>query len=430
MKQFRLWLSVLPLFFPLYLVRFDVIGIPTTLLEVLVGMTAVWGVIAFVRPKQVIKWLNDQREEWKDRAFWPVLLFLIAAIVSLFVASPETIDINGEIVQSGRLAFGIWKGWIVMPLVYFGMLYVVKRDDDFVSRSNLALILSGVGLSVWAVYQMVTGDFYTIDGRASGPFNSANYLALYLAPVLLAGVLSVVRFIEEQEWQRVGVFSAMVLFMGFALWGTQSYAAFIAFAAGLGFYVWVSPKTPKQVKWGSFGLALFVAGILMVSQSGTQKFQEFLDFEERTSSSVRIEVYEIASDLIQQHPLLGIGLGQFELQYPLNAPEVLGHAPYEWVMIHPHNLILALWLNTGLLGLVSMSWLVGFVFVKHFRHESSWVPGFVQRLWKKITQKPSTQVQLMWLSMLVVILVHGLFDTPFFKNDLAYLWWLVLGLLV
>jgi hypothetical protein len=31
-------------------------------------------------------------------------------------------------------------------------------------------------------------------------------------------------------------------------------------------------------------------------------------------------------------------------------------------------------------------------------------------------------------AMLVMTLVHGLFDTPFFKNDLAYLWWLMLAM--
>jgi hypothetical protein len=32
--------------------------------------------------------------------------------------------------------------------------------------------------------------------------------------------------------------------------------------------------------------------------------------------------------------------------------------------------------------------------------------------------------------MLVVILVHGMFDTPVFKNDLAFQVWLILAMLI
>ena len=37
------------------------------------------------------------------------------------------------------------------------------------------------------------------------------------------------------------------------------------------------------------------------------------------------------------------------------APQVLGHAPIIWDAPHPHNLLLALWLGFGLIGLTGFA---------------------------------------------------------------------------
>ncbi len=34
------------------------------------------------------------------------------------------------------------------------------------------------------------------------------------------------------------------------------------------------------------------------------------------------------------------------------------------------------------------------------------------------------------MAAMVVIVIHGLVDTPYFKNDLAILFWLIIGLLI
>jgi hypothetical protein len=61
-------------------------------------------------------------------------------------------------------------------------------------------------------------------------------------------------------------------------------------------------------------------------------------------------------DLLQKsHFLGGIGLGHYAEAYKEAAPVVLGKPPMEWVMIHPHNVVLAFWLNMGLLGVFAFA---------------------------------------------------------------------------
>jgi putative inorganic carbon (HCO3(-)) transporter len=79
-------------------------------------------------------------------------------------------------------------------------------------------------------------------------------------------------------------------------------------------------------------------------------------------------------------------------------------------MLHAHNLYLQFLLNLGVAGLVGFIWLVVkfFTFVKNCY--ISW-------------SIPLT-------AAMVAILVHGLVDTPYWKNDLSYLFWVILALSV
>jgi O-antigen ligase len=394
-------------------------GIPTTLLEMMVGLTALWG-ITFIRP------FHLKKLSWR-LPLTLVGLFFLAATISMLMVPSVTFDINGDLVESARLAQGIWKGWMVMPLVYFLMICFTSKDREWWSRTFKFLAISGFVMGAWAIGQMMTENFSTWDGRASGPFESANYLSLYLAPVILMTFAEWLKAFKGRLWKRV-VWQFALAVMVLGLWGSQSYAAFIALAVGVIFYLIFTKDLTIRLKKIAF-ISMVVIGLIgLLTQLDTPKFQQFLDFSDRTSSSVRIEVYTIATKLIQQHPWVGIGLGQFEVQYQVNAPEILGHAPYEWVMLHPHNLFLALWLNTGLLGLLAMMGLVGWIFWRGFHNKKKhlWERWFHQI--KGGVASPEFQIRLIGLSMLVVILVHGLFDTPFFKNDLAYLWWLVLAM--
>ena len=404
MKFFRIWLSLIPFFFPLYIWRFEVGGVPTTFIELLVGVTLLWaGGLLVQCHESVVLWLEKQKT-WKS-PLWPVLLFGVAATISLLIVPGETISVDGSVVESSRVAQGIWKGWIVMPILYFLMVWITPKDKGFWARSGGALIGSGAFVAIPAVLQMISGEFVTWDGRASGFFESANYLSLYLGPVLFLTFVQILNLAKHRNPASFTFFPFLFL-MVMAFWGTKSYAAFIGLAAGLAGYFLFHQHTRKKVKFKAAALGAVLAILLVMTQWQTPKFQQFVDFEGRSSSSVRIEVYEVALELIKERPLTGWGLGQFEVQYALHAPDVLGHAPMEWVMLHPHNFLLSLWVNTGLMGVVAMIWLVLLVLFK----------------------RPKSERRYMGLMMLLIILTHGFFDTPFFKNDLAYLWWVVVAM--
>ncbi len=340
---------------------------------------------------------------------WGLWLFLAAAFVGVLVAPDVSYMVNGHEFPAKITALGILKGWILAPMAYFFMAKFYFHDRPSLIRLALrALLLGGVFLSLQAMAQVVTGDFSTPDARASGPFESANYLALYLGPIVVYGFLALAR---AKSWGWRALLSASLLICTAALYATLSYAAWIAVLAALLVALLVhARKLPKRVRFGLLAGALTLGALALVSQLGSEKFTQFLEFSERSSTSVRLQIYEISLSLIKDNAIFGIGLGQFEQFYQVNAVEVLGQDPFEWNMLHPHNIFLAFWLSMGLFGLVAFVWLC-----------------FKALTWIWEQDKHEKRIAAV---MLVAILVHGMFDVPYFKNDLAFQFWLLLAVLL
>ena len=75
-------------------------------------------------------------------------------------------------------------------------------------------------------------------------------------------------------------------------------------------------------------------------------------------------------------------------------------------MLHPHNLYLMFWLSTGITGLMVFLWIV--------------TCGF-------LNMNKSQPFIIAASALLVYLLVHGFIDMPFWKNDLAMQFWLILA---
>jgi O-antigen ligase len=80
---------------------------------------------------------------------------------------------------------------------------------------------------------------------------------------------------------------------------------------------------------------------------------------------------------------------------------------------YPHNLFLNIWVELGLLGVLSFLWLAFEVW----------------RLMAKTAGKAMPPYRLCIFAALLQMTIHGLADVPYFKNDLALFTWSLLALL-
>jgi putative inorganic carbon (HCO3(-)) transporter len=118
--------------------------------------------------------------------------------------------------------------------------------------------------------------------------------------------------------------------------------------------------------------------------------------------------------IIKANPILGTGLASFPVVY-----EKYKEASHTEFFPNPDELYLTLWIEMGLLGLLAFVWLM----VKFFKTGLSLAKSLR-------TTDYGLPMAVGLMAAMVALLVHGFFDTPYFKNDLAVVFWTFVGLLV
>lgn len=391
---------------PAFLIRTKFFFIPATWLEL-----SIYTVFAVWLAKYFIKTLKH--ENVKTEFFdvfkpygWPIVLFLIAAVISTFVA------------RDLRLAAGILKAWFFDPLLFLIVFAIegqrnqkeskeIKRN--YCRQSIYAITAGAATISLYGLYEYVIGFGLHIAGRLDSIFVSPNYLSLYLTPItlLVFGLILYDRAIRVGENFFLSI-SLIILIVSIYL--TKSYSGWLALTVGLA-VLWLSlPKRRTKLILLIIGLSIFLP--LMIYEAGNSRFRHYDSFWHISSKDARMLIWQAALSTGINQPILGAGLGGFRFAYQ-DYIKTLPKLPPEREAPFPHNLYLTLWLETGLLGLISFLWLMIIFFSQLFKRDKNQAPNYLN---------------IIIAAGLLAILVHGLTDTPYFKNDLALLFWFLIGL--
>jgi O-antigen ligase len=351
-------------------------------LEILIALAFVWWLMA---AKNKLAFFQEQR-----KYLLPIVLIFGGLILSILANNNHF---------SG---LGILKGWFLAPFLIFFMIY------SYIPKEKIINIYKFYFWSVAAVSAMsliyVLLGFLTFDGRLQGIFNSPNYLAMYTCPGIIVGAIWLSRMqsakIKMQNFNaklKIGIFvffSVMVV----ALYFTYSYAAWLAITLSLTAVWWSKVITFKNKK--IFWLALFIVLVLSL-QVGSAKFHNLSN--SRSSFQSRLMIWQSSEKMLESNWLLGIGPANFQekyLSYQKYFPPYL-----EWAVPHPHNIFLAFWLYSGLLGLLGFLILLFYFF-------------------SDLVKKDNNPLRIIALVVMIYFLLHGLIDTTYFKNDLAIVFWL------
>src|SRR3989344_5102732 len=157
---------------PLYYLRFNLMGLPTNFIEILVALLMILTLVSYRRLTLP--------------SFWPIVLIVVGVVLASLFALDQ------------RVAFGIVKGWFAVPLVYYACLNTIFLPDQrhiFIRPLLFSLVLVSLyaigqyaGIIALLNHQLPEAQQYLDQGRAVGFFESPNFLAMYLVPfTLLAG---------------------------------------------------------------------------------------------------------------------------------------------------------------------------------------------------------------------------------------------------
>jgi putative inorganic carbon (HCO3(-)) transporter len=322
-------------------------------------------------------------------------VLLGAWIVSWIVSTVFSNDLQASL--------GALKAWLVDPLIVLAALTLVTRKKSGISWLIRGAATSGSIVAVAGVVQLFAYQSTLQDGRLSSFFAPvANYAAMFLGPISILTIGSVLWRLLSRWW----LMAAVVMLVALAL--TVSFGGYVAVGAGLLVLLATWPNKKMRNIAAAALIILAIIGGVIVSQ--TRFFTEKLNTTDRSSSLVRTQIWHTSIEMIKERPIVGVGPNAFEAVYRETIPR-LYFPPLEWLVAQPHQLLLALWLETGLLGL--LVFLVSMV------------------LWFRAVAKKAKQqhaASVLGLAAMTAILIHGLVDTPLFKNDLMIIFFLVLAI--
>jgi len=392
---------------PLYIVRFRIFGIPTTLLEILIIIIF----LIFLLEKFINKNFSLLKVLPATSFDLPILCLASSAFIGLFVNS-----------QFGN-GLGIFKAYFLEPIIFYYITVETFAKEKNIFPLIFSLVITSIWLSALAGLQITTGHFSLAPwelahGRVTAVYNSANSLGLFLGPVFSL-LLGLTLFIDNksldnnnqnQHYPIVLFFAIVIFIIGLVLIMTQSRGAlFAALSASLFIFYYHWFKSSGIWRFiVKTAIALFLTGLivafgfLIIRDDLTPPINQagYIGYD---TLRIRLYLWKGTFGLLQDRPFFGAGLNHFKGLYAGNytLPQ------YKEPLQYPHNFILTAYTELGIIGLISFI----FLFWRIFRILTS----------MDVKYRVSLGASFLYL------LIHGLVDVPYFKNDLSLQFFLLVA---
>lgn len=412
-RRLDIGLSLVVFGMPLYLLRLNLGPLPSTFLELMILVLTLIFVVKKILNKEIKQTFANWRELLK-RWWLPILLFLLAAVISVFVSADF------------KHALGRFRAYFVEPIFVFLILLDIVRSKKQLQNIFWALGLSSLFISIYAIVQYIFNLNIPADynvpnlKRATSFYDYPNAVGLYVAPIvtLFCGLLIGMKH-RNTETQKhttderllifVLLFYCLVVLTGIiAVILAVSKGAIFGILVGLFFMLMFT-----KMRWWVVGLVIISTILILIVPATSKKVVPIITFQE-TSGDVRLVLWEGTWNLIKANPVFGAGLAGFQKAYPnykLNK--------HTEILVYPHNILLNFWVETGLLGLISFLWILVLFFIQGFE------------IWRKKELNIEYLIlDIVLMGSMICIIAHGIVDVPYFKNDLSILFWLIIGMMI
>lgn len=404
---------------PLYVWRFSASGfgvtLPTNLLMVVSFVVIIIAVIElFVGKSERLLEFKDYIKSLPKLLLLGVIFVGLASLISLFAFGLTTVKL------------GQWVVLYAQPLAIFLLLsFYAARNPHIVRQLKIFAFIFLLVAGVLAIVQYFT--LWTLPAdwqgnlnepkRAIAFFAHPNAYALFATPLLAWLMPSLLEpsaklwriLVGKESWlsqskeiAKQKFYTAAWLVGAVGVFLSLSRGAWLGLLVAIGVYA-ILAANKKVLLTFAVGVVM-IAGIVAVVPN--LRWRVMLPFYGEKSSVARLSLWQTGTKMIIDSPILGKGISGFDTNWgKFNSDQNLNHYNF------PHNILLNFWVDLGLLGVL------GFALI------------FIWIVWQGVvSRKKHWAIGLLLFT--VALLVHGLIDIPYLKNDLALIFWMVLAVSV
>lgn len=306
------------------------VGIPNTLLGI---ATVFFGIYAYHNRHELTL-------QYKDY-YICIGIFLIAMLLSAFG--------SGDIILGLKTWMGKWFERLVPFIIITFSITQAKT-----AKRMLSLAMIGMAFDILLVIYQGSQGMTRANGFFGHPMNFAGYVSIYM-PIFLIYFLEMERM-TKYYWTCALIFLLGVIALAFN--GTRG--AWIAVGICILAVLFCYIKEHKK-------LVTSCLIVLMILGVGFSQYKPFVQRAETItntttyqSNTERLLIWNSAWNMFKDHPILGVGLGQYAQNY--HTKYISPHAK-EPTLTHAHNNLLQMLAENGIIGFLSFVLLFGYFIV-------------------------------------------------------------------
>ncbi len=282
----------------------------------------------------------------------------------------------------------------VSVIICLRALYQYFSGIDFIRDNNSFDQLTKNGFYAWELLK---------QKRVVSWFASPNILGGYLIAFCPLSCVYLLKSIKQKNKRAIVLFSFLCLVLFLSLLLTKTISAFLSFILSMIFLfacLSLGKKSGWMIRYAGIVLLLFFVCLLGLF---FKRSDSFLDFKNPQNSFLqRIYYWQSGLKIISEHPLVGIGAGNFKTVYPrfknVNANET----------IYVHNSYLQIWAESGFPALAFFGLFIFIVFNAALKRRPGPIDAGI-------------------IAGCFAVLLHNFTDYTLFVDQAGHIWWILLG---
>ena len=325
------------------------------------------------------------------------LIFLALFILCTFI----TVSLNSN------ASFSYYRSYYISPLValFVPLLFPFTNKKTIILMTFISLIFF---LNAnYINYQFIKN---TITGRPDGFFNG--YMILCGMNLLILPILLTLSIHKNNLPKCIRIFFFITILVNIpAIVFENTRIVWISLSFIFPFIIFLSIK--NKVKAFLLIIIMFFYSFccFQFSPHSNQRFETISS----TNSTVqpnyeRILMWNSATNMFLDHPIIGVGIGNYHKEYISQYQSPLSKEN----QYHPHNVILSMLSQTGIIG--TIGYLLLFIYL-YYKSIFSYI-------------KKKNVIDLAYLSSLLAFSINGLTDCNFVGHnlkELTYIFYLITG---
>ena len=322
----------------------------------------------------------------------PLALFILAEALSIAFAADRRWSLRA-----------FQDDW---PVVFFLVFAQALRHSRDVRRAFIVLLTSSSIVALLAVWQVLSGTdpvyHRTLDPIGNYYIGTGlfGHHLTYGGTVLITGMLALT-LLSARPTLRLGA-STVLLLCGIV--ASFARTVWLGLAVGI---VGLAVAARGRVRRVSIALLLLGAVAAIAIPPIRLRLAAFLAFHD----DPRMRLWETALRIWREHPIFGAGVGSFRLLF--ERYKVPG---FYMSTGHPHNDLLKILVNSGIIGLAAFT----FIWVRYFRH--------ILRLRRRLEATDPRRALLLAGILVVVAFLAGAMGQCFLSDEtVADLFWFLVA---